>query len=65
MLGRDVPDDIECYDCNWEKLTNISDPAVLWGGSYIPERKCGKSGMLGEEGKRCKYSLEVSYDKNC
>lgn len=38
----DVPDDIECYDCNWEKLTNISDPAVLWEGCYIPEREMWK-----------------------
>lgn len=38
----EVPDDIECYDCNLEKLTNISDPTVLWGGSYIPEREMWK-----------------------
>lgn len=39
----EVPDDIECYDCNWEKLTTISDPAVLWGGCYIPEREMWKT----------------------
>lgn len=38
----DVPDDIECYDCNWEKPITISDPAVLWGGCYIPEREMWK-----------------------
>ena len=25
----EVPDDIEYYDCNWEKLITISDPNVL------------------------------------
>lgn len=38
----EVPDDIECYDCNWEKLITISDPVVLWGGCYIPEREIWK-----------------------
>ncbi len=38
----EVPDDIECYDCNWEKLITISDPDVLWGGCYIPEREMWK-----------------------
>lgn len=38
----EVPDDIECYDCNWEKLTTISNSIVLWGGCYIPEREMWK-----------------------
>jgi len=38
----EVPDDIECYDCNWEKMTTISDPCVLWGGCYIPQREMWK-----------------------
>jgi hypothetical protein len=38
----EVPDDIECFDCNWEKLTTISDPCVLCGGCYIPERELYK-----------------------
>lgn len=38
----EVPNDIECYDCNWEKLTTISDPCVLWGGCYIPKREMWK-----------------------
>lgn len=28
----EVSDDIECYDCNLEKMTTISDPVVLWRG---------------------------------
>lgn len=38
----EVPDDIECYDCNWTKLTTISDPDLLWGGCYIPQREIHK-----------------------
>lgn len=38
----EVPDDIECYDCNWEKLITISDSDVLCGGCYIPEREMWK-----------------------
>lgn len=38
----EVTDDIECYDCNCEKITTISDSAVLWGGCYIPEREMWK-----------------------
>ena len=38
----EVSDDIECYDCNWGKLITISDPDVLWGGCYIPERELWK-----------------------
>lgn len=38
----ELSDDIECYDCNWEKLITISDPDVLWGGCYIPEREMWK-----------------------
>jgi hypothetical protein len=37
-----VPNDIECYDCNWERLTTISDSIVLCGGCYIPERELWK-----------------------
>lgn len=37
----EVSDDIECYDCNWEKLITISDPVVLWG-CYIPKREIWK-----------------------
>lgn len=54
----EVPDDIECYDCNWEKLITISDPDVQWGGCYILRGKCGKLGMLGEEGKRHSKYME-------
>ena len=38
----EVPDDVECYDCNWEKLITISDSVVQWGGCYIPEREMCK-----------------------
>jgi len=38
----EISDDIECYDCNWEKLITIYDPAVQWGGCYIPEREMWK-----------------------
>lgn len=38
----EVPNDIECYDCNWTKLTTISDTDVLWGGCFIPERELHK-----------------------
>lgn len=38
----EVPDNIECYDCNWNKLTTISDSIVLWGGCYIPKREMWK-----------------------
>lgn len=38
----DLPDDTECYDCNWEKITTISDHIVLFGGCYIPERELFK-----------------------
>ena len=38
----EIPDDTECYDCNWEKLITISDSIVLWGGCYIPEREMWK-----------------------
>ncbi len=38
----EVPDDIQCYDCNWDKLITISDPIVLWGGCYIPKREMWK-----------------------
>ena len=38
----ELPDDIECYDCNWERLTTISDPIVLCGGCYIPKRELCK-----------------------
>lgn len=38
----EVPDDIECYDCNWERLTTISDSIVLCGGCFIPEREIYK-----------------------
>ena len=38
----ELPDDVECYDCNWEKLVTISDPIVLCGGCYIPERELYK-----------------------
>lgn len=35
----ELPDDTQCYDCNWERLVAISDPIVLCGGCYIPERE--------------------------
>lgn len=38
----DIPDDTECYDCNWEKLTVLSDPIIRFGGCYIPERELCK-----------------------
>ena len=38
----ELPDDVECYDCNWEKLVIITDPIVLCGGCYIPERELYK-----------------------
>ena len=38
----EVPDDVECYGCNWEKLITISDSVVQWGGCYIPEREMCK-----------------------
>lgn len=38
----ELPDDVECYDCNWEKLVVITDPIVLYGGCYIPERELYK-----------------------
>jgi len=50
----EVSDDIECYDCNWEKLITISDSAVLWEGVIFLRGKCGKSEMLGEERKQYK-----------
>ena len=38
----ELPDDTECYNCNWEKLVTITDPIVLCGGCYIPERELYK-----------------------
>ncbi len=38
----EVPDDIECYDCNWEKLTIISDPCVLWEDVISLKERCGR-----------------------
>lgn len=38
----ELPDDTECYDCNWEKLVTITDPIVLCGGCYIPKRELYK-----------------------
>ena len=38
----ELPDDVECYDCNWERLITMSDPIVLCGGCYIPERELCK-----------------------
>lgn len=38
----EVPNDIECYDCNWDKLTTISDIRIRWGGCFIPERELYK-----------------------
>ena len=38
----ELPDNTECYDCNWKRFTNISDPYVLFGGFYIPERELCK-----------------------
>lgn len=38
----ELPGNTICYDCNWEYKTVISDPSVLYGGFYIPERELGK-----------------------
>lgn len=38
----DLPDNTECYDCNWKKFTTITDPALLFGGCYVPERELKK-----------------------
>lgn len=38
----ELPDDVECYDCNWERLTTISDSTILCGGCYIPARELCK-----------------------
>lgn len=38
----ELPYNVECYDCNWERLITISDPIVLCGGCYIPERELWK-----------------------
>ena len=38
----ELPDDVECYDCNWERITTISDPYILCGGCYIPKRELSK-----------------------
>lgn len=38
----ELPDDTECYDCNWQLLTTISDERILFGGCYIPERELYK-----------------------
>lgn len=38
----DLPDNTECYDCNLERLTTITDTELLLGGCYIPERELDK-----------------------
>ena len=38
----ELPNDVECYDCNWEKFTTITDPRILSGGCFIPERELWK-----------------------
>ena len=38
----ELPDDTECYDFNLEKKIMLSDPLVLYGGCYIPERELHK-----------------------
>ncbi len=38
----DVPEDLECYDCNWEFKTTISDERILYGGAYVPKRELYK-----------------------
>lgn len=35
----ELPEYTECYNCNWDKFTIISDPDVLFGGFYIPKRE--------------------------
>ncbi len=38
----EVPEDLECYDCNWEIKTTISDERILYGGAYVPKRELYK-----------------------
>lgn len=38
----EVPEDLECYDCNWEFKTTINDNRILFGGCYVPKRELYK-----------------------
>lgn len=51
----ELPDDVECYDCNWERLTTISDPIIMCGGCYIPKRELYK--LKNIQKRRKKYEI--------
>lgn len=38
----DLPDDTICYDGNWERITTISDPYILFTECYVPKRELYK-----------------------
>lgn len=59
----ELPNDTECYDCNWEKFTNINDPWILCGGCYIPERELYKLSNIKKRKKGDKY--ETTNQKRC
>ena len=58
----ELPDDTECYDCNWEILTTISDPIVLAFGCYIPERELHK--LTNIKRRKSKNKNFQKYHKN-
>ena len=59
----ELPDNTECYDCNWSRMITISDPIVLCGGCYIPERELWKLSNVksggSQMGRLTRDDLEV------
>lgn len=49
----ELPDNTECYDCNWERLTTISDSIILYGGCYIPQRELIKLRNIRKRHSNC------------
>lgn len=54
----ELPDDVECYDCNWERITTLKDPYILCGGCYIPQRELHKLRNIKKRKKQGERTYE-------
>ncbi len=55
----EIDDNAECYDCNFSKLTTVTDSSIFYGGFYLPEREIYK---IFNVKRRCKL-MENSVNK--
>lgn len=59
----ELPDDTQCYDCNWDTFTTIKDSLILYGGCYIPERELYKlSNVKRRNGGKTMGDEDITYE---